>query len=75
MLKKLIDRARAIREFQRFLYRSTPLRDGREVRKIARLIRYDADTAVELAEGAVDFEPRQTYPMRAAQWAKGRRRG
>jgi len=74
MLKRLIERGQALRAFQRALYRGTPLRDGREVRRIARLVRYDADAAQALIDGAVAFEPRDTYPIRAAAWAKARAR-
>lgn len=70
MLKKLIERAEALRAFQRALYQGTPLKDGREVRKIARLIGYDPDLAERLIDGQVPFEPLETYPMRAAQWAR-----
>jgi len=74
MLKRLIERGQALRAFQRALYRGTPLKDGRECRKIARLLKYNADAAQALIDGAVPFEPRETYPMRAAAWAKGRAR-
>jgi len=74
MLRNLIERGQALRAFQRALYRGTPLKDGREVRKIARLVRYHADAAQALIDGAVPFEPLETYPERAASWAKGRAR-
>ena len=73
MLKRLIEAGRAIREYQKALYRGLPLKDGREVRKIGRLLRHDPDKAEELMTGAVPFEPRETYPMRAARWAKAQR--
>lgn len=72
MIKRIIEAARAVRAYQKALYRGTPLRDGREVRTIGRVLRYDPDRADELLAGAVPFEPRETYPVRAAQWAKAR---
>lgn len=71
MIRELIDATRAIRHFERALYQGTPLRDGREVRKIGRLVGYDPDKAERLIAGEVPFEPRDTFPMRAATWAKG----
>ena len=72
MLKRIIEAGRAVRAYQRALFRGTPLKDGREVRKIGRLLRYKPDAAEALIAGAVPFEPRETYPIRAAQWAKAR---
>jgi len=72
MFRKLTRRARAIQAFQRALYRGTPLKAGRESRIIARHLRYDPDRAEALIDGAVDFEPRETYPQRAVAWAKAR---
>lgn len=72
MLKRIIDAGRAVRSYQKALYQGTPLRDGREVRRIGRMLRYKPDAAEELIAGAVPFEPRDTYPIRAAQWAKAR---
>lgn len=57
------------RRFRLALARVTPLIYGRETRKVAAAIRYRADLAEELAAGAVDFEPRETYPTRALEWA------
>lgn len=59
------------RRFRLALARSTPLIHGRETRKVARAIRYDADRLTELAGQAVPFEPRDTYPERALEWARG----
>ena len=72
MFKRIIEAGRAVRAYQKALYRGTPLKDGREVRKIGRMLRYDPDKAEELIAGAVAFEPRVSYPIRAAQWAKAR---
>ena len=72
MFKRIIEAGRAVRSYQKALYQGTPLRDGREVRRVGRLLKYDHDAAVELINGAVPFEPRDTYPIRAAQWAKAR---
>lgn len=70
-LKKI---ATGVRAYQEFLYRHTPLMAGREVRKIARLLKYDIDLAEQLAGGAVAFEPRHSYPIRAIEWIDERRR-
>ena len=72
MLKRLIEAGRAVRAYQKALYRGTPLKDGREVKKIGRMLRYDPEKAEELIAGAVPFEPLDTYPIRAAEWAKAR---
>lgn len=61
------------RRFRRALAMATPLIFGRETRKVARAIRYDADKLFELAQHAVPFEPRDTYPERALEWARGER--
>lgn len=74
-LRRFIDSIKAIREFQVALYRGTPLRDGYEVRKISKLLGYDAALGKQLIDGAVPFDPRDTYPVRAAEWARAQKRG
>ena len=59
------------RRFRLALAQSTPLIFGRETRKVARAIRYDTDKLAELATQSVPFDPRETYPERALEWARG----
>ncbi len=68
-IRKFRNATRAILDFRRALAERTPLIDGRETRRIARLLRYDPDQASRLVQ-EVPFDPRETYPSRAVQWAR-----
>ena len=59
------------RRFRLALAQTTPLIFGRETRKVAHAIRYDVDKLTDLAAQAVPFDPRETYPARALEWARG----
>lgn len=56
MIRKLIQRTKLIREFERQLARHTPLIDGRETRKVSRAIQFEADKFHRLADGEVPFD-------------------
>lgn len=70
MLKKLNEAFCHIRQFERTLALATPLIQGKETRKVARALSFDPARADALIE-AVEFEPRDTYPARALEWARG----
>lgn len=76
MIRKTLSRIagaiRDLRRYERALAVCTPLRDGRETRRVARAVQYHPDVPGLLADGAVEFEPRHTYPARALEWARGR---
>lgn len=71
MLKKLIEAWRHHRLFERTLVLHTPVIYGKESRRLSRALRFDNTRADELLQ-AVPFEPRETYPARALDWANGR---
>ena len=71
MLKKIREALTRPRRFRLALAQSTPLIFGPETRKVARAIRYDTDKLAELATQSVPFEPRESYPERALEWAHG----
>lgn len=53
------------RQFRRTLALSTPLMDGRETKRVAKVIGYDVATLEQLAvDRVVPFEPRETYASR-----------
>lgn len=59
MVFKLI---RLRRNFRRELARQTPLINGRETKKVAAAISYDAEIAqLVIEENIVPFEPRETF--------------
>jgi len=70
MLTQIRERFRYIVEYRRALALTTPLIDGRETRQIAKALRYDPERLQQLPK-AVDFEPRETFPARALEWAGG----
>lgn len=72
MLQKIREVLTRPRRFRLALAQSTPLIFGPETRKVARAIGYDVDRAVELVSGVVPFDPRESYPVRALEWARGR---
>lgn len=71
LAKKIARRTSQIRQFERELAKATPLIDGRETRRVSRAIAFSPDRFRKLADGEVPFEPRQTYPRRALEWARG----
>jgi hypothetical protein len=70
VLKKLAETFRYHRQFERTLAFATPLILGGETRKVARALAFDNSRADEMLK-AVPFEPRETYPARALEWANG----
>ena len=70
MLKRLTEAWRHHRLFERTLVMHTPVILGRESRRLSRALRFDNGRADELLQ-AVPFEPRETYPARALEWARG----
>lgn len=56
MLGKIIQRTRNILAFERALATGTPLKQGREARRVSRAIRFDFDRASDLMDGAVPFD-------------------
>lgn len=71
MLQKIREVVARPRQFRLALAKVTPLIYGRETRKLANAIGYNWGKAEQLASGAVPFEPRDTYPARALEWARG----
>lgn len=70
MLRKIRDVLTRPRRFRRSLAKATPLIDGRETRKVAAALGYRADVAEQMI-AELPFDPRETYPERALEWARG----
>jgi len=68
-VRRLINLLMIHRRFRRALAIGTPLVNGRETKRVASAIRYDGDVAFRLVDGAVPFEPRETYADRVVEWA------
>ena len=70
MLQKIRERLTRPRRFRLALAQATPLIDGRETKRVAAAIRYCPERAADMIQ-AVPFEPRESYPDRALEWARG----
>ena len=80
LIRQIVQRTKAIRKFERDLALHTPLIEGRETRKVARALEFDADRAARMIRevpfdgpdsDGVNMAARSAYCDRALEWARG----